>query len=418
MPNDSTPHKPVPAKGPNQGPNKGPGNAGQPQPAPQVVQVKPLANRAEMKKRHWGLMLSFGLFVLLPVLVVVYYLWVHAQDQYSSTTAFSVRSEEGGSASDILGGIASFAGTGGTGVDSDILYEFIQSHEMVREIDQELDLRSHYASGWPRDFVFSLKPEATLEELLRYWKRILRISYDQSTGLIEIRVLAFDPRTAQQVAEAVVRKSQDMINALSDQAREDSLGYALDDLAVARDSLREAREALTAFRTRTQIVDPAVDLQTRLGVMTNLQQELVTSLIEYDLLNGAATPSDPRATNALRRITVIRERIAAERQSFVSDGIEVGSVNEDYPTLIAEFERLTVDREFAEEAYRVALTALDLARGKAARQSRYLATYITPTLAQSTEFPQRFVLLGMVILFLVMTWSILALVYYSIRDRG
>ena len=50
----------------------------------------------------------------------------------------------------------------------------------------------------------------------------MRISYDQSTGLIELRVLAFDPVMAQQVAQAIVSESQDMINALSKQAREDA----------------------------------------------------------------------------------------------------------------------------------------------------------------------------------------------------
>ena len=61
---------------------------------------------------------------------------------------------------------------------------------------------------------------------------------------------------------------------------------------------------------------------------------------------------------------------------------------------------------------------MEMARGNAARQSRYLATYIKPTLAQSSEFPRRFILMGLAALFLAMVWSIVALVYYSIRDRG
>ena len=93
-------------------------------------------------------------------------------------------------------------------------------------------------------------------------------------------------------------------------------------------------------------------------------------------------------------------------------------MGEDYPSLIAEFESLNVDLQFAEESYHAALTAYDVARDNAARQSRYLATYIRPTLAQSSEFPRRYILLGLAALFLVMTWSILALIYYSIRDRG
>ena len=68
--------------------------------------------------------------------------------------------------------------------------------------------------------------------------------------------------------------------------------------------------------------------------------------------------------------------------------------------------------------YRAALTALEVAREDAARQSRYLATYVKPTLAQNAEYPKRWILAGLAGLFLLLIWSILALIYYSIRDRS
>jgi len=115
---------------------------------------------------------------------------------------------------------------------------------------------------------------------------------------------------------------------------------------------------------------------------------------------------------------VIRERIVIERQTFASNNTETGAVGEDYPTLISEFESLSVDLEYAEQTYRAALTARELARDDVARQSRYLATYIKPTRAQSSEYPERYILSALAGLFLLLIWSILALVYYSIRDRS
>jgi len=382
-----------------------------------VVNVKPPAQPAAMRQRHWGLLLSFLILVLIPLGAISYYLYTQAEDQFASTTGFTVRSEEGGAASEFLGGLAQFAGTG-TGAESDILYQFIQSQEIVSAVDAEIDIREHYSSYWPSDWVFSIWPDATLEDLVSYWQRIVRISYDQSTGLIEVRVQAFDALTAQRMAQAIVRESLEMINALSNQAREDAMRYARADLEEAVETLKTAREALTQFRTRTQIVDPEADIQGRMGVMNNLQQALATSLIEYDLLRDTASASDPRVINAQRRIDVIRERIAAERNTFTADSTELGAVGEDYPSLIAEFESLSVDRQFAEESYGAALTALDIARDNAARQSRYLATYIQPTLAETPEFPRRELLLGLSALFLTLIWGVLTLIYYSIRDRG
>ena len=175
---------------------------------------------------------------------------------------------------------------------------------------------------------------------------------------------------------------------------------------------------MTGFRTRTQIVDPEADLQGRMGVMNNLQQQLAEALIEFDLLAGTTRSGDPRLSQAESRIGVIRERIAQERLSFATDGGEDGSGTSDYPNLIAEYEGLVVDREFAEESYRAALAAFDVARAKASRQSRYLATFVQPTLSESSLFPRRWVMASLGGLFLLLSWGVLALVYYSIRDRS
>jgi capsular polysaccharide transport system permease protein len=117
-------------------------------------------------------------------------------------------------------------------------------------------------------------------------------------------------------------------------------------------------------------------------------------------------------------IEVIRARITSEREQLSSTGTQDGGTGDDYPRLIAEYEGLVVDREFAEENYRAALAALDLARANAQRQSRYLATYIAPTQAQTSEYPRHGVIIGMTTLFLLLGWSIMALVYYSVRDRS
>ena len=408
--------KPKPAQPPQKaGKKDGPGK---PKPPPPVVEVRPMAGPSRMRTRHWGLLASFALLVLLPFAAVSFYLWSVAVDQYGSTTGFTVRQEEGGGATDLLSGLGQLAGSS-AGSDGDILYEFIQSQELVRAIDEELDLVGHYTIPYPADPAFALWPDAAIEDLLAYWERMVQISFDRSSGLIEVRVLAFTPDMAQSVAQAIVRRSQEMINALNAQARADATRYASADLEEALIRLKSAREALTQFRTVTQIVDPDADIQGRMGVMNNLQQQLAEALIEYDLLQETTTQGDPRLSREQRRIEVIRARIADERQSFATDTTETGAAGEDYPTLIAEFEALNVDREYAEETYRAALTALDAARANASRQRPVIwRTYITPTAPETAEYPRRLVLMGLAGLFLQLIWSIMALIYYSIRDRG
>jgi len=147
-----------------------------PKPAEKPVVIRPLASKAKRKKRHWGLMLAFLVIVLLPVAVTVWYLHERAEDQYASTIAFTVRSEDVSSASDLLGGIAPALGGSSSSGDADILYEFIRSQALVQQVDDTLDLRSLYARNVDQDPIFHFHPEGTIEDLTQYWQRMVRTS--------------------------------------------------------------------------------------------------------------------------------------------------------------------------------------------------------------------------------------------------
>ncbi|SDX82022.1 sugar transporter [Roseicitreum antarcticum] len=377
--------------------------------------MRPIARPASIRARHKMLIGSMIGMILLPLALVMAYLFVVAEDQYASNTGFTVRQEDSASASDLLGGLSQFVGSS-SGGNTDVLFEFIQSQEIVEEVQADIDLIGHYSQNWPRDAVFSIWPDATIEDLLWFWTRMVRVSYDRSSGLMDVQVRAHDPQVAQDIALRIVAESESMINALNATARRDTTINAERDLEVALERLRLAREAVAVFRARTQIVDPQADIQGRMGVLSNLQQQLAQALVEFDLLLQNTSDSDPRTVQARRRIEAIRARIEDERRNFTEQDVTVDGTN--YPDLLARYEGLRVDQEFAEQTYRAALTALDQARSNAQRQTLYLATYIRPTLAQRPQYPERWVLTGLTFMFLTMIWTVAALVYYSIRDRG
>jgi capsular polysaccharide transport system permease protein len=351
--------------------------------------------------------------VVAPACVAAYYLWAIAADQYASTVGFSVRKEEVGSAVEILGGITELSGSSSS--DTDILYEYIKSQKMVSLLDERLDLEAIWSKP-SDDPLFSYDPEGTIEDLIDYWDRMVKVYYDSGSGLIEIRVLAFEPDDAQSVAEEIFQESSDMINALSAVAREDALRYAREELTTAVERLKTAREAITRFRNTNSMVDPTADLQTQASLLGTLQAQLAESLISLDLLRETARDSDPRIASAERRAEVIRIRIEEERgkRGLVSTDADSSDL---FSTLVGEYERLVVDREFAEQTYVSSLATRDGALAEARRQSRYLAAHISPTRAERAEYPQRVVILGLFTLFVFLAWSILTLVVYSLKDR-
>jgi capsular polysaccharide transport system permease protein len=385
-----------------------------PPPVPPVLPVPPPAPAARARTRHWIVLFSFLLMVAAPVSLTGWYLWTRAADQYASNVGFSVRKEEVGSAIELLGGITEISGSSSS--DTDILYEFLQSQELVAAVDADLDLRRIWARGNPdTDPVFAYHPPGTIEDLQAYWARMVRIYYDSGTGLLDLRVLAFDPQDAHAVATRIYARSSAMINQLSAVAREDAIGYAREELTQAEDRLREARVAIQAFRNRTQIIDPTIQTQTQSGLIGALESQLAEAQIELQLLRATARDSDPRITQTELKIEVIERQIASERAELGLENDASGGSS--VADLVGEYEALAVDLEFAQQAYTAARATFDAARNEARRQSRYLAAHVSPTRAERAQYPDRVMILGLIALFLTLFWAVTVLVAYALRDR-
>ena len=381
-------------------------------------QKSPVAGRAmrrvRPRKRHLFLMISAQLLILLPALVAGWYLWERAADQYASYTGFTIRREEAPTPTDVLGSLGSLSA--GSSSDSDVLFEYIHSQDMIGRVGAEHDLRAMFSRYHERDPVFALRPDGTREDLRDYWRRMVQVSYTSGSGLIEVRVNAFAPQDAQDITQAIFDQSLRRINDMTAIARADSIRFASTELASAEAQLQAARQALTVFRSANQVISPEADIQVQMGLINTLQQQLGEELIKLDLLSEQANESDPRAVQSKLRIEAIRKRIAEERRKL-GGGADMQGDGEDYASIVTEFEKLTVDREFAEKKYTTALSNFDTAQAEARRQTRYLAAFEQPTLPESAEYPRRWLILGLTVLFLSVGWSILVLIYYSLRDR-
>ncbi len=397
--------KPVASPPPQAAPKPAP-------PPPPEPPVRPPVARARGRGRHVVVLLSFLFCVALPGVATSYYMWTVAADQYASKTGFTVRREDTSSAVEILSGLGNLSGSSSS--DTDILYEFIQSQRLVSDIDAVVDLRAIWTKP-ENDPIFALEEGASIEDLVNYWNRMVRLSYGVGSGLLEVEVRAFSPEDATLIAETLFDKSSDMINALSDIARQDAIGYARDELDTSLERLKAARETITRFRNENQLITPEIDLQSQASLLSTLVGQQAEALIEIDLLRDQVRQGDPRLAQAQRRLDVIERRIEAERQKLGFQGQAEG--DRALADIFGEYERLVVDREFAEQAYVSALAAYDAAQAEARRQSRYLAAYMAPTRAEMAEYPKRETLTALITLFLFLIWSVVILVGYSIKDR-
>lgn len=371
----------------------------------------PAIRRAPMRARHWWLLALFVLMVVVPTVGYGYYLYAFAADQYESDVGFSSRSETATSPFSFLGALG--AGGSSSSSDMDIVYEFIRSQELVQRVDAKLDLRKIYSKP-ANDPLMTFPKDGPIEDLVDYWQNMVTPNFDRSTGLMTLNVFAFDPKDAQDIAKMVLEESTRVINELSKTSQEDTTRYSKETLDRSEARMIAAQKALTDFRIANNILDPTSQISGNEAVINSMVQQLSSAEIELDILTGTVPDNDPRLATINRRIDVIRKRIMMEQQK-VGGLADPSAPN--YPKLVTEYQNLLMAQDFAQKNYLTALGAYDQAVGDAQHNTRYLATYLAPTLAESSTAPQRLLRIILTAVTGAMAWSIVTMVYYALRDR-
>ncbi|OLS46548.1 hypothetical protein BV509_02110 [Rhodovulum sulfidophilum] len=355
--------------------------------------------------------LGLAVVVVLPTVVAALYLWLIAADQYHSDSAFSVRSED---YSNPLEALSVFTQVGSSsGSDSQILYDFIRSQPLMQQVDADLDLRALFGKQ-PSDLVFSLERDASREDMLDYWQRMVKVAVDPLTGVLSLQVRAFAPEDAEAIAQSILAQSGRMVDDLSRIARQDAIRFALEDLEEAEVLLRDVRRKVRVFRLENDIIDPTEAAQSQMGVIAALEGELASALVERETITSFAGEEDQRVKRVDRRIEAVRSQIDQERRRIGRPTSGPSSLVD----AIGSYEELLVDLEFAQRAYTAALAASEQARAEARRTNRYLAVHIPPTLAEDSLYPQRGLLILLVLICSLAVYFTGLLIYYNVRDRG
>jgi capsular polysaccharide transport system permease protein len=374
-----------------------------------------VAKPATTKPRHRLALTSFVLAVVLPTVGAAGYLWGVAADQYASRTAFSVRGAEAQPSLEFLGAMA--PAMGGASADAEIVYEYVRSQRMVEDAAARLPLTEMFNRA-ADDPVFRLGEGRPIEDLVAYWNWMTDIAYEPISGIVHFEARAFAAEDARAIAQTVLDLSTEVVNALSTRAREDAISVARASVAEAEERLRAVRRDLRAFRDVEQELDPAENARAALGLVAELEADLARARVELDTQVALLGPTSPRVAALRQTIVSLRDRIAAER-ARIGEGAAGAADGQGrrFADLVAEYEELVVDREFAENVYVAALSSYESAQIDARRQMRFLAPHIHPTLSEEAQHPRRLLLTAGVFLTLCALWATLLLIVYNIRDR-
>ncbi len=320
-------------------------------------------------------------FVLPSLLAILYYGFV-AADRYTSEAQFIVRSPSRAHI-DQLTNLVQTTGTTRAPDEASAVHEFMRSRDAVALLVSKADLRKLMGRpeadpvwGFPGWFSRDLQ-----EKLFDRYLDFISIKQDSATGISTLVVQAFRPEDAVRIAQVLLDGSEALINRLNERARRDTIQAAEHEVEIAKSRAFERREELTAFRTRAGTVDPAKSSQNLLETIGKLSFEVAQASAQLaEAMRNS--PQGPQIAN-------LRNRIQATEQQIVQEKQQIGGSAQALAPIIADYERLVLEREFADRALASALSALENARMDAQRQQLYLERIVEPNAADYPGQPKR-----------------------------
>jgi capsular polysaccharide transport system permease protein len=322
------------------------------------------------------------LLVVLPTLLTGIYFATFAADRYVAEARFVVRKpntpgRSPGASLSIEEGPKGFGSD-----DSYAVQDYLLSRDAMRLVLERAGLRPDLTLA-SRDPLWKFPGPLTGhsdENLFRLYKSLVSVNYETSTGVTTLQVQAFNAEDARRIAVVLMQGGEDLLNGLNDRARGDAVRVAEAAVARSQDRARQAQAAVTDFRRRESVVDPTQLAQSVLKTIGTLAQQQVEAATQLDMTQQAS-PNSPQIAPLRSRIRALQRQIDQERATLAGG-------DNSYAPRIAEYERLTLEREFATKAFVSALSLLEMARLDMLRQQDYLDQVVEPHAADEASYPR------------------------------
>lgn len=350
--------------------------------------------------------------LLVPTFLSLIYFGLWASPMYIAEARFAVRGAENGAIE--TGGLASMLLPAGStiGTDVNIVTEYIQSPDIMEAVDKELHIFDHFASH-DYDIISRLESDATRDERLDYWQWAVKPSLDPETGIVALSVKAYEPDVAKRLAEAVLAKSEALVNAMSRRAQDDAITLAMREVKTAEGRVSKAQEAMRAFRDRSGMLDPTSTAGGLQSIVSQLESEVVKTKAQIAEASTYMSKDAPALVGLRARLAAVEKQLAAEKLRLAGES-KSGSMT----SIAGEYEDLQIESDFARQQLVSAMTSLEAARVKAEAQSRYVVAFQVPVLPDESLYPRPFLFTLFVFVGALVIVGICSLIIAAVREHA
>jgi capsular polysaccharide transport system permease protein len=352
----------------------------------------------------------FMFTVFLPTLVAALYYSAIASDVYISESRFLVKNPQRAAQSG-LGALLQGTAFSRSQDDTYSVHDYLVSRDALRELDGKLDLRKTYSAP-AIDFVNrfpGLEWDSSFESLFRYFKRHVSIEYDSVSSISVLRVRAYNAEDASKINDMLLSMSERLVNNLNTRSRQDLIEVAREEVRLAEERAKAAALALSTFRADRSVFDPERESALQLQGVARLKEELLATEGQLAQIRQVA-PNNSQIPALTSRIEVLRRSVETETAKVTGKGTSLTSKS-------PAFDRLVLERTFADRQLGAAMTSLDLARSEAQRKQLYLERLVQPNTPDKALEPRRARAVLTVFLVGLLLWAVVGLVVASVREH-
>ncbi|MDO4674295.1 capsule biosynthesis protein [Campylobacter sp.] len=325
---------------------------------------------------------SFKIVWILTAFVVFYYAFI-AADRYVSVMILDVRSTSNAAQTSNVLSLINTASA--TNEDLKYLKGFITSSDLLKILDEKIKLKSLYQEQHI-DLPFKIWDASSAEAYLQYYKNRVRLYNDKSSGLLSVEVEAFSPESAHLIAQSIIEESERFINEISHQAAREQMNFAENEVKKYKDRYQKAQNELIAFQNKYGVFDPLKQAENKATLISQIEANLAQKEASLLTLQSYMNDAAPEVVALRAEILAIKKQLDREMAKIsTSNATEVKKLND----LAAQFQNLSIEAGFAQEAYKAALKAHESARIEAARKIKQLVVVQNPTLPESAKYPQK-----------------------------
>ncbi|WP_294957589.1 hypothetical protein [Sulfurovum sp.] len=327
------------------------------------------------------------IFVILFIFAIVYITKIETERYESSSIALlkDLSKKQNIDLSNLVLGQ-----TSSTMQDSKVLELYIRSHEMFDYIDKKFHLRQHYSDN-ELDFAQRLYQNAILpsykaneNNLLKKYNDNLLVVYDDPSGTLKLTFIHTNAKTAQNILQAILKRAEEAINQFSKENAEVALHFIKKQKEEKRKQFTASIRKLIDYQNKHHTIDPTVDVERKIKILTDLETELIKNKVEYSSKLRTWNPNGSEMKMLKATIDNIKKSIVKVKKELSGEknGKELNAN-------VFDFQLLKSDMEFAKELYRQTLINQENIKIEVAQKSKHIVVVAEPTLADDYSYPNK-----------------------------